>query len=57
MIRHIKRPELQVSRFHDENFTRTVQDLIAQVERDGDAAVRRLSTKFDGRFAEAIGLK
>jgi len=48
MIRHIKRPELQVSRFHDENFTRTVQDLIAQVERDGDAAVRRLSTKFDG---------
>ena len=48
MIRFIKRPEVQVSGFHDEKLTRTVQDLIAEVERDGDAAVRRLSTKFDG---------
>ena len=48
MIRRIKRAEVTGASFEDEALAKTVHGLLAEVERDGDAAVRRLSTKFDG---------
>jgi sulfopropanediol 3-dehydrogenase len=47
MIRHIKSPEAQVSNFRDEALTSTVQSLLDEVEKGGDAAVRKLAKRFD----------
>lgn len=47
MIRKLKSAAKATGQFRDENLTRTVQTLLDEVDRDGDAAVRRLATKFD----------
>ena len=56
MITHIKRAETKAASFEDEALTETVLGLLAEVERDGDAAVRRLSVKFDGLDRETYRL-
>jgi len=48
MIRQIKRPLAEASNIHDATITSTVQNLIEQVERGGDKAVRELAIRFDG---------
>jgi len=44
----IKSAEARVSHFQDQALTRTVQELLEEVERGGDAAVRSLANRFDG---------
>ncbi|OCJ17261.1 histidinol dehydrogenase [Rhizobium sp. AC44/96] len=48
MIRHLKRPSAAASNFHDEAVTSTVQNLISEIEKGGDKAVRELAIRFDG---------
>ncbi|WP_183720349.1 histidinol dehydrogenase [Rhizobium sp. BK060] len=48
MIRHIKRPLAEAANFHDEAITKTVQELIAEIESGGDEAIRKLAVRFDG---------
>ncbi|UVK41534.1 histidinol dehydrogenase [Mesorhizobium sp. AR10] len=48
MIRHIKTAEAQASNFQDEALTKTVQALLDEVEKGGDAAVRKVAVRFDG---------
>lgn len=48
MIRHIKSALLTQGTTSDPAVTETVQALLGEIEREGDAAVRRLSMKFDG---------
>ena len=56
MIRHIKTAEVQASNFKDEAFTRAVQALLDEVEKGGDAAVRKLAVRFDGVDRESYRL-
>lgn len=56
MIKHIKKAEAEVSNFQDEALTQTVQALLAEVEKGGDAAVRKLATRFDGLDRESYRL-
>lgn len=48
MIRHIKTAEARSSNFHDGALTKAVQGLLDEVEKGGDAAVRKLAVRFDG---------
>lgn len=48
MIRHIKSARLTQGTTSDPAVTKTVQALLGEIEREGDAAVRRFSMKFDG---------
>ena len=49
MIRHLKRGKPEAERSEDDAKVRAiVEDTLAQIEREGDAAVRELSKKFDG---------
>lgn len=48
MIRHIKTARISQSAITDPTVTATVTDLLQQVKNGGDAAVRKLSIKFDG---------
>lgn len=48
MIKHLKRPQAEASNFHDEAVTSTVQNLITEIEKGGDKAVRELAIRFDG---------
>jgi len=48
MIRHPKRPLAEASNFNDEAVTSTVQNLISDIEKGGDKAVRELAIRFDG---------
>jgi sulfopropanediol 3-dehydrogenase len=48
MIKHLKRPQAEASNFHDEAVTGTVQNLISEIEKGGDKAVRELAIRFDG---------
>lgn len=56
MIRHIKRAASTAASFEDEALSATVRGLLAEVERDGDAAVRRLAIRFDGLDRESYRL-
>lgn len=47
MIRKIKGPLAEVSSFHDTTITTTVQNLIEEVEKGGDKAVREMAIRFD----------
>jgi sulfopropanediol 3-dehydrogenase len=48
MISHIKTAEAGSASFQDDALTQTVKNLLAEVEKGGDAAVRRLAKQFDG---------
>ena len=48
MIRHVKDARIAQGSQTDSAVTATVEALLREVEKDGDAAVRRLSQKFDG---------
>lgn len=56
MIRHIKTARIQQGMTSDPAVTATVEALLREVEQDGDAAVRRLSVKFDGLDRESYRL-
>lgn len=47
MIRHIKSARSKADNSLDSALTRTVQELLAKVEKEGDKAVRELSVRFD----------
>jgi sulfopropanediol 3-dehydrogenase len=48
MIRSIKSAKISQGMTSDPKVTETVADLLHEVEQEGDAAIRRLSIKFDG---------
>jgi len=48
MIRHLKTARVQQGMTTDPAVTATVETLLAEVRDGGDAAIRRLSVKFDG---------
>ena len=56
MIRHLKTAEAQASNFQDEALTKTVQALLDEVDKGGDAAVRKLAIRFDGMDRESYRL-
>jgi sulfopropanediol 3-dehydrogenase len=48
MIRHIKSARVEQGTTSDPSVTKVVEGLLREVREEGDAAVRRLSVKFDG---------
>jgi sulfopropanediol 3-dehydrogenase len=48
MIRVLKSGNLKADASEDQSLTRTVEDLLREVEKGGDGAVRALAKKFDG---------
>lgn len=56
MVRYIKTARIQHGLTSDPKITRAVEDLLREVREGGDAAVRRLSIKFDGLDRESYRL-